>query len=80
MIQAIFISKTRDGAPEFPEAVSVVVFQGVETCEPCELFRKRTHPDVIRWFHGRGGLRASVVSGGRIGIGNKLFIEEDKSR
>jgi MOSC domain-containing protein YiiM len=50
-------------------------FEGLELCEPCSLFAKRTHREVLRFFVGKGGLRARIVSGGEIRVGDK--IEED---
>jgi MOSC domain-containing protein YiiM len=50
-------------------------FEGLELCEPCSLFAKRTHREVLRFFVGKGGLRARIVSGGEIRIGDT--IEED---
>jgi MOSC domain-containing protein YiiM len=50
-------------------------FEGLELCEPCSLFAKRTHREVLRFFVGKGGLRARIVSGGEIRIGDA--IEED---
>jgi MOSC domain-containing protein YiiM len=50
-------------------------FEGLELCEPCSLFAKRTHREVLRFFAGKGGLRARIVSGGEIRVGDT--IEED---
>jgi MOSC domain-containing protein YiiM len=50
-------------------------FEGLELCEPCNLFARRTHREVLRFFVGKGGLRARIVSGGEIRVGDA--IEED---
>jgi MOSC domain-containing protein YiiM len=50
-------------------------FEGLELCEPCSLFAKRTHREVLQFFAGKGGLRARIVSGGEIRVGDT--IEED---
>jgi MOSC domain-containing protein YiiM len=50
-------------------------FEGLELCEPCSLFATRTHREVLHFFVGKGGLRARIVSGGEICIGDA--IEED---
>jgi MOSC domain-containing protein YiiM len=50
-------------------------FEGLELCEPCSLFAKRTHREVLQFFVGKGGLRARIVSGGEIRVGDT--IEED---
>jgi len=50
-------------------------FEGLELCEPCSLFARRTHREVLQFFVGKGGLRARIVSGGEICVGDA--IEED---
>src|SRR3954469_6617935 len=50
-------------------------FEGLELCEPCSLFAKRTHHEVLQFFVGKGGLRARIVKGGEIHVGDA--IEED---
>jgi MOSC domain-containing protein YiiM len=50
-------------------------FEGLELCEPCSLFAKRTHREVLQFFVGKGGLRARVVAGGEIRVGDT--IEQD---
>ena len=48
------------------------VFEGIELCEPCSLFAKRTHRESLRFFIRRGGLRARILSGGVIRIGDSV--------
>jgi MOSC domain-containing protein YiiM len=50
-------------------------FEGLETCEPCAILRRRTSPDAFKWFAGRGGLRARILRSGRIRIGDALEAE-----
>ncbi len=50
-------------------------FEGLELCEPCSLFASRTHREVLQFFVGKGGLRARIVSGGEIRVGDA--IKED---
>ena len=45
---------------------------GVELCEPCNHLQKMTQPGVLRGLVHRGGLRADVVRGGRIAIGDAV--------
>jgi MOSC domain-containing protein YiiM len=52
--------------------VGNVLLEGLELCEPCSLFAKRTYPQVLSFFKGRGGLRASIVESGTIRIGDPL--------
>ncbi len=50
-------------------------FEGLETCEPCELLRTRTSPAAFRWFVGKGGLRARILDSGRIKVGDRFEVE-----
>ena len=47
-------------------------FEGLELCEPCSLFARRTHREVLQFFVGKGGLRARIVSGGEIRVGDAI--------
>jgi MOSC domain-containing protein YiiM len=53
-------------------AVGAAVFEGVELCEPCRVFAQRTHREVLPFFKARGGLRARIVTGGRIRVGDPV--------
>lgn len=53
-------------------AVGAAILEGVELCEPCNLMAKRTHREVLRYFIGKGGLRARILSGGLIQIDDGL--------
>jgi MOSC domain-containing protein YiiM len=52
--------------------VGAALFEGMELCEPCSLFAKRTHREVVKVLAGKGGLRAAVVEGGAIRAGDRL--------
>jgi len=52
--------------------VGDAVLEGLELCEPCRLFARRTHRAVRTFFVGKGGLRARIVTGGRIRVGDKI--------
>ena len=52
--------------------VGGVLLEGLELCEPCRLFAKRTHRAALQFFAGRGGLRARIVTGGEIRVGDPL--------
>ena len=45
---------------------------GIELCEPCNHLQKMTQPGVLRGLVHRGGLRADVVRGGRIAVGDAV--------
>jgi len=42
--------------------VGGATLEGLELCEPCSLFAKRTHRDVLKYFPRKGGLRARIVA------------------
>lgn len=46
--------------------IGAALFEGAEFCEPCTLFARRTHREVLKHLAGRGGLRAKVIEGGTI--------------
>jgi MOSC domain-containing protein YiiM len=52
--------------------VGGAVFEGLELCEPCSLFARRTHREVLKFFVGKGGLRARIVAGGEIRVGDAI--------
>jgi len=52
--------------------VGDAILEGLELCEPCRLFARRTHRAVRKFFVGKGGLRARIVTGGRIRVGDKI--------
>ena len=45
---------------------------GQELCEPCNHLQGLTYPGVLRGLVHRGGLRADIVSGGRIAVGDEV--------
>ena len=53
-------------------SVGHAVFEGLELCEPCSLFARRTYSEVLAFFRGKGGLRARIVSGGMLSIGDSV--------
>jgi MOSC domain-containing protein YiiM len=52
--------------------VGRVELEGLELCEPCALFAKRTHPDVLRFFLHKGGLRARILQRGIFSVGDSV--------
>lgn len=52
--------------------VGAVECVGVMQCDPCRTFEKRTEPGVLKGMVNRGGLRADIVSGGEIAVGDEV--------
>jgi MOSC domain-containing protein YiiM len=48
---------------------------GQELCEPCNHLQGLTYPGVLRGLVHRGALRADIVSGGRIAVGDEIVRE-----
>ena len=53
-------------------AVGGAVFEGLELCEPCKVFARRTHREALEFFAGKGGLRARIVAGGVVRVGDAV--------
>lgn len=52
--------------------VGAVRCRGYELCEPCKHLESMTEPGVIKAFVHRGGLRADVLEGGTIAVGDTV--------
>lgn len=52
--------------------VGGAIVEGMELCEPCGLFAKRTGREVLTYFRNRGGLRARIIEGGKIQVGDAV--------
>lgn len=52
--------------------VGEVQLEGMKLCEPCRLFAERTHSEVLKFFVHKGGLRARIVEGGTIRLGDPV--------
>ena len=55
--------------------VGDVECEGVELCEPCTHLQRLTRPGIIKDLIHRGGLRADILSGGTISVGDKVIAE-----
>jgi MOSC domain-containing protein YiiM len=54
--------------------------RGLRLCEPCSHLERLTKPGVLRGLIHRGGLRAQVVLGGKIRVGDRIErLEEAES-
>lgn len=45
---------------------------GMRLCEPCDHLAARTEPGVLRGLVHRGGLRADILAGGEIAVGDAV--------
>ena len=52
--------------------VGEAVLEGLRLCEPCTHLAGLTDPQVVPGLKGRGGLRARIVSGGMIRVGDPV--------
>ena len=52
--------------------IGSVLVEGLELCEPCRLFRARTHPEALEFFVGKGGLRTRIIASGVIAVGDAI--------
>ncbi len=55
--------------------VGSVVLRGMRLCEPCAHMEKLTVKGAVRGLIHRGGLRAEVVKGGMIRVGDRIVVE-----
>jgi MOSC domain-containing protein YiiM len=55
-----------------PFRVGDVRCVAIEPNEPCRHLEKLTQPGVLRGLVGRGGIRADVVSGGEVNVGDPV--------
>ena len=55
--------------------IGEVRIRGIRLCEPCSHLQSLVGRPVIKGLLHRGGLRAQILSAGKIGVGD-VFIEE----
>jgi MOSC domain-containing protein YiiM len=60
-------------------SVGNVELEGIELCEPCAIFAKRTYPEVVPFFVHKGGLRARIVNSGIIRVGDAVETRTQSS-
>jgi MOSC domain-containing protein YiiM len=56
--------------------VGAAVLRGTRLCEPCSHMEKLTVKGAMRGLIHRGGLRAEIVTGGAIRIGDSILVAE----
>ena len=54
--------------------VGTVECLGTELCEPCLHLQQLTRPGIIKDLIHRGGLRADILSDGRISVGDPVSV------
>jgi hypothetical protein len=53
---------------------------GTELCTPCERpAQLLSRPSFMEAFEGRGGIRAEVLNSATLAVGDKLFLDNEKS-
>lgn len=52
--------------------VGEAILRGLRLCEPCAHLEGVTHRNVIRGLCHRGGLRAQILTGGTIKVGDRV--------
>jgi MOSC domain-containing protein YiiM len=55
--------------------IGSAVIRGIRLCEPCSHLQALTGLDVIKGLRHRGGLRAQIVVGGTIRVGDPVEAE-----
>jgi hypothetical protein len=53
------------------------LIEGVRACDPCAHIEEITgRPGLLKALAGRGGLRARIVRGGRVCVGDAITVEQ----
>lgn len=56
--------------------VGPVVLRGIELCEPCGYLESQTFPGIKKALLHRGGLRAEIVRGGILRVGDIITVQQ----
>ena len=56
--------------------IGAVTLRGVRLCEPCAHLEKLCSKGVMRGLIHRGGMRAEIITGGTIGVGDAIVAVE----
>jgi MOSC domain-containing protein YiiM len=60
--------------------IGEVILRGARLCDPCAHMEKLTVKGTLRGLIHRGGLRAEIMKGGTIKVGDKLSGQDDLLR
>ncbi len=55
--------------------IGEVILRGARLCEPCAHLENLTHKGVMRGLVHRGGLRADIIAGGTLRVGDRIFFD-----
>jgi len=55
--------------------IGEVVLRGNRPCEPCRYLDRVTGQQAKAALHGRGGLRATVITGGALRVGDRVLAQ-----
>jgi MOSC domain-containing protein YiiM len=56
--------------------VGEVRMRGIRLCEPCNHLAKASFPEILKGLVHKAGLRAQIISEGRIQVGNQIRKEQ----
>jgi len=59
-------------------SVGSVILRGTRLCEPCAHLERLSAPGALRGLIHRGGLRAEVIAGGTIRVGDAIAADEGR--
>lgn len=54
--------------------VGEVRLRGIRLCEPCSYLAKTTFPETLKGLVHKGGLRAQILTAGRIRVGDAVVV------
>jgi MOSC domain-containing protein YiiM len=60
--------------------IGKVLCQGIRLCEPCSYLEEKTQPGVLNAFVHRAGLRADILVGAEIAIGDAVRETDEAPR
>ncbi len=58
-------------------SIGDVLLRGIKLCEPCSYLAKTSFPEVLPGLVGKGGLRAQIVRGGTLRVGDKVSVDQN---